>query len=54
MKAIQSEINKNIQRTNNEEKETGTQINDLERKEEKQYSVRTARREKESKKTRTD
>ena len=32
--AIQSEIKKNIQGTNSEGKETGTQINDLEQKEE--------------------
>ena len=34
MKAIQSEIKKNIQGTNGEGKETRTQINDLEQKEE--------------------
>ena len=34
VKAMQSEIKKNIQRTNNKGKETGTQINDLDRKEE--------------------
>ena len=34
MKTIQSEINQNIQGTNNEGKETRTQINDLEQKEE--------------------
>ena len=34
MKTIQSEIKKNIQETNSEGKETGTQINDLEQKEE--------------------
>ena len=34
MKATQSEIKENIQGTNSEEKETGTQINDLEQKEE--------------------
>ena len=34
MKTIQSEIKKNIQGTNSEGKETGTQINDLEQKEE--------------------
>ena len=34
VKAMQSEIKKNIQRTNSEEKEIGTQINDLEQKEE--------------------
>ena len=34
VKAMQSEIKKNIQGTNSEGKETGTQINDLEQKEE--------------------
>ena len=34
MKAIQSEIKKNIRETNSEEKETGTQNNSLEQKEE--------------------
>ena len=34
VKAMQSEIKKNIQGTNNEGKETGTQINNLEQKEE--------------------
>ena len=34
MKAIQSEIEKNIQKTNIDRKETGTQINDLEWKKE--------------------
>ena len=34
VKAIQSKIKKNTQGTNSEGKETGTQINDLERKEE--------------------
>ena len=34
VKAMQGEIKKNIQRTNSEGKETGTQINDLEQKEE--------------------
>ena len=34
VKAIQSEIKKNIQGTNSEGKETWTQINDLEQKEE--------------------
>ena len=32
LKAIQSEVKKNIQGTNSEKKETGTQINDLEQK----------------------
>ena len=34
VKVIQNEIKKNIQGTNSEGKETGTQINDLEQKEE--------------------
>ena len=34
MKATQSEIKQNIQGTNSEEKETWTQINNLEQKEE--------------------
>ena len=34
VKAMQNEIKKNIQRTNSEGKETETQINDLEQKEE--------------------
>ena len=34
VKAMQSEIKKNIQGTNSEEKEAGTQINNLEQKEE--------------------
>ena len=34
MKAIQNEIKENMQGTNSEGKETGTQINDLEQKEE--------------------
>ena len=34
MKAIQSEIKKNIQGSNSEGKETGSQINNLEQKEE--------------------
>ena len=34
MKAIQSEIKENIQGTNSDRKETGTQINGLEQKEE--------------------
>ena len=33
VKVIQSEIKKNIQGTNSDEKETGTQINNLEKKE---------------------
>ena len=34
VKAMQSDIKKNVQRTKSEGKETGTQINDLEKKEE--------------------
>ena len=34
VKTVQNEIKKNIQETNSEGKETGTQINDLEQKEE--------------------
>ena len=34
MKAMQNEIKKNIQRTNSDRKETGTQINDLKQEEE--------------------
>ena len=35
MKAMQSEIKRNIQGTNSEQKEAGIQINDLEQKEER-------------------
>ena len=34
VKAMQSEIKENVQGTNSEGKETGTQVNDLEQKEE--------------------
>ena len=34
MKSLQSEIKQNIQGTNSDGKQTGTQINDLEQKEE--------------------
>ena len=34
VKAVQSELKENVQGTNSEGKETGTQINDLEQKEE--------------------
>ena len=34
MKAIQSDIRENVQGTNSDGKETGTQINDLKQKEE--------------------
>ena len=39
MKATQNEIKQNIQGTNSEGKETGTQINDLEQKEEKNIQL---------------
>ena len=39
MKATQSEIKENIQGTNSEEKGTGTQINDLEQKEERSIQL---------------
>ena len=43
VKAMQSEIKKNIQGTNSDRKETGTQINDLEKKEKEKnrHSTRT-------------
>ena len=41
VKAMESEIKKNIQRTNSEGKETRTPINDLGQKEENKYSTRT-------------
>ena len=41
VKAMQSEIKKNIQGTNSEGKETGTQINSLEQKEKKKHSTGT-------------
>ena len=41
VKAMQSEIKKNIQGINSEGKETRTQINDVEHKEEKKHSTRT-------------
>ena len=50
MKITLSEIRKNLQGTNNEVDEAENQINDLEHKEEKKNSIRTARRKKESKK----
>ena len=40
VKAMKTKIKKNIQETNSGGKETGTQINDLEQKEDK-YSTRT-------------
>ena len=39
MKAIQSEIKKNIQGTNSEGKETGTQINSLDQKKERKIQA---------------
>ena len=39
MKATQSEITENIQGTNSEGKETGTQTNDLEQKEERSIQL---------------
>ena len=50
LKVIQSEIKKNIQGTNSEGKETGTQINDLEQKEEINIQPEQNRRNKNSKK----
>ena len=44
VKAIQNEIKKNIQGTNIEGKETGTQINNLEQKEEMIFNQNTMRK----------
>ena len=48
VKAMQSEIKKSVQGTNSEGKETGTQINDLEQKEEiniqPEHSIKTMRK----------
>ena len=41
VKAMHSEIKKNIQGTNSEGKKTGTQINGLEQKEEIKHSTKT-------------
>ena len=42
VKAMKSEIKENVQETNSESKETGTQINDLDQKEKKKkHSTRT-------------
>ena len=41
MKSIQSEMKENIQGTNSEDKEAGTQINDLEQKEKNKQSTGT-------------
>ena len=50
MKSMQSEIKKNIQGTNSEGKETGTQINDLEQKEEINIQPKQNEKKKEYKK----
>ena len=50
VKAMQSEMKKNIQGTNSEGKEAGIQINDLGKKEINKHSTRTERRNKNSKK----
>ena len=57
VKAMQSEIQKNIQGTNSEGKKTGTKINDLEQKEEKTFNwnrmkKKNPKESKESKRTR--
>ena len=39
MKALQSEIKENIQRTNSDRKETGTQINSLDQKKERKIQA---------------
>ena len=46
MKVSLSEIKKNLQGINSEGDEAENQINDLEHKEEKKHSIRTARRKK--------
>ena len=50
MQATQSEIKQNIQGTNSERKETRTQINDLEQKEEVKHPITTQWRNKNWKK----
>ena len=50
MKITLNEIKKNLHGSHSEGKETRTQINDLEHKEEKKHSIRTARRKKNLKK----
>ena len=50
LKTTQSEIKENIQRNNSDRKETGTQINDLEQKEEINIQLGTEWRNKNSKK----
>ena len=40
VKAMQSEIKKNVQGTNSDGKETGTQINGVDQKEEKKHTTR--------------
>ena len=41
VKAMKSEIKENVQRTNSDRKETGTQINGLDQKVEIKHSIRT-------------
>ena len=41
VKAMQSEIKQNVQGTNSEKEENGTQISDLEQKEEEKHSTGT-------------
>ena len=41
VKAMKSEIKENVQTTNSDRKETGTQINDLKQKEENKHPTRT-------------
>ena len=53
LKAIHSEIKENIQGTNSEGKETGTQINDLEQKEKKKTFDWNRMKKQEFKKMRT-
>ena len=52
MKVSLSEIKKNLQGINSEEDEAENQINDLEHKEEKKHSIRTAIRKKNPKRMR--
>ena len=50
VKAMQSEIRQNIQGTGSEGKETGTQINSMDQKEERKHPTRKECRNKNSKK----
>ena len=52
MKDTRIEIKNNLQGNNSKADEAENQINDLEHKEEKKHSIRTARRKKNQKKTR--